>query len=565
MKYANLSMSWKVVSLLIALGLTSLGGAYYSATVMSEIDAEYSALIDGPQKATVRIARAARAAVTFEAQMLYGLIQSDPVLIAKATDAQKDAVARFEKLADEAKTLVPDRATAIDAIKAQMATVVAENCAKLAEIAQQPLTLELINAASQEAREHCVPALDAVIAATVSFNDAVIDEAAEISDGLTATTNNVRMVSISSIAVATLVVTLIGLFLVRRGIVAPIQNLMGVMKGLGEGKLDDVVAGTDRRDEIGAMAKGLEVLRGQLQAGRAAREEQQRREAVERATVERRANLARDFVNRMKDLATSFSQSSREVAEAARNLSASAEQTSQQALNVSASAEEAANNVQTVAAASEELAASVREISGQVGHSANVADRAFREAEASNQRIAELSSAATDIGDVINLIKGIADQTNLLALNATIEAARAGEAGKGFAVVASEVKELAAQTAKATSDISDKVSEIQSATRGTVSSMAEIIRVVTNIKEISASISGAVEEQGAATGEIAQNCQQASTGTQNVTDNITGVSKAAEVTGAASTQLLSLSQGLSTQASDLRGMVENFVKELNAA
>ncbi|MBP0652176.1 hypothetical protein J8J40_34455, partial [Mycobacterium tuberculosis] len=78
-------------------------------------------------------------------------------------------------------------------------------------------------------------------------------------------------------------------------------------------------------------------------------------------------------------------------------------------------------------------AASVREINGQVAHSAEVADAAFLEAEGSKARIAELAAAAGAIGDVVNLIKGIADQTNLLALNATIEAARAGETGKGFA------------------------------------------------------------------------------------------------------------------------------------
>ncbi len=208
--------------------------------------------------------------------------------------------------------------------------------------------------------------------------------------------------------------------------------------------------------------------------------------------------------------------------------------------------------MQTVAASSEELATSVREITGQVSHSADVAEQAFREVEASSTRIGALSTAAADIGDVIGLIRGIADQTNLLALNATIEAARAGDAGRGFAVVASEVKQLAAQTARATADISGKVTEIQTATEGTVSSMSQIQRVVTDIKQISSSIAGAVEEQGAATGEIAQNCQQAATGTQQVTDNIGGVGQAAQMTGAASDQLLALSQDLSSQASELR-------------
>jgi methyl-accepting chemotaxis protein len=91
--------------------------------------------------------------------------------------------------------------------------------------------------------------------------------------------------------------------------------------------------------------------------------------------------------------------------------------------------------------------------------------------EAANTEVQRLAAAGQRIGQVVDLIKGIAGQTNLLALNATIEAARAGEAGKGFAVVASEVKTLANQTARATEDIAEQI-----AARGT--------------EEVSANISG---------------------------------------------------------------------------
>jgi methyl-accepting chemotaxis protein len=354
-------------------------------------------------------------------------------------------------------------------------------------------------------------------------------------------------------------------FMLSRSITRPLSGLSQDVRAMADGNLDVDIATAERTDEIGVIATSVLYMRDRMRDSRRIAAEQAAREETERQTLARREQLAKDFVTRMQALSASFAQSSGEVADSARNLSLTAAQTSQQAQTVAAAAEQAAANVQTVAASSEEMAASVHEINGQVSHSAQVADKAYEEAQASSSRISTLASAAAAIGDVINLIKGIADQTNLLALNATIEAARAGEAGKGFAVVAAEVKQLADQTAKATDEIGSKVGEIQQATEGTIQSMDEIVRVITNIKEIASSIAGAVEQQGAATSEIARNCQQAASGTTDVTENIARVGEAAELTGSSSTALMNLSSGLSSQAGELRQVVETFVREFAAA
>src|SRR5205823_2475962 len=145
------------------------------------------------------------------------------------------------------------------------------------------------------------------------------------------------------------------------------------------------------------------------------------------------------------------------------------------------------------------------EISRQVQESARIANDAVQQAQQTDARINQLSTAAGRIGDVIKLITAIAEQTNLLALNATIEAARAGEAGRGFAVVASEVKQLAAQTAKATDEIATQIAGMQTATQDSVAAIKEIGTTIGRISSIASSIAAAVEEQGAATQEIARN------------------------------------------------------------
>jgi methyl-accepting chemotaxis protein len=411
----------------------------------------------------------------------------------------------------------------------------------------------------------CKPAFDGVLAEIGAFNDE-LEKVRDKQNGdvTTIVVSSTRM-TLGGVVVAILMIAGFSAWIVRGSVVAPVGVMIGLTQSLAAGQLDIRVSGTERGDEIGAMAKSLEILRAELQSAEAARVAQSKADEAAKAQIMRRSQLADAFVSQMQKLAGSFGQSSGEVADAAKSLSATAEETSRQSQAVAAAAEEAATNVQTVAASSEEMAVSVREISTQVDHSAKVADTAFAEAQASSERIAILAASAASIGDVINLINGIAGQTNLLALNATIEAARAGEAGKGFAVVASEVKQLAAQTAKATEVISAKVTEIQQATDGTVKSMNEIVRVISNIKEIASSIAGAVEEQGAATTEIARNCQQAAMGANQVTQNISGVGQAAEMTGSASTQLMTLSSGLSGQAVDLKRVVEDFMRDLNAA
>jgi methyl-accepting chemotaxis protein len=353
---------------------------------------------------------------------------------------------------------------------------------------------------------------------------------------------------------------------VSRGIVRPLAALKQYMALLSEGKIDAPVVGTARADEIGEMARSVQVFRDNAIAMQRLQGEQ---ETVKRdGEVEKKralTALARTFELKIRGIVEAVLAAAGEMQQSARGLAASADGTRQQTLAVASGANQATSNVETVAAAAEELTASIGEIGRQVTQAAGTARQASEESERTNASVSGLAEAAQKIGEVVSLINDIASQTNLLALNATIEAARAGEAGKGFAVVASEVKSLATQTAKATDEIRAQIAAIQNETRSAVDAIRRIAGTIVAVTEISSSVASAVEQQNAATQEITRNVQQAATGTRDVSQNISGVSAAVDHAGATAGQVLKAAEALLAQADTLRSEVDQFLASLRAA
>lgn len=410
--------------------------------------------------------------------------------------------------------------------------------------------------------------LEAEADAVASVLDTVSQHANAISEASSQDANQAvtqASVSILSLLLVAAAISAGLIFFVILSIVRPIRGMTDSMTHLSNGDTSVDIPSIDRRDEIGDMAKAVQVFKDNaIEKDRLDKREKEHMQARE-ARSKRVEELVAGFEISSNDVLSSVNAAVTQLRSNAQTLSATAEQANTQSAAVAAGSEEADVNVQTVASATEQLSCSIVEITQQMDRSSQITRAAAEEAESTTETVKNLSSASQRIGDVVSLITDIAEQTNLLALNATIEAARAGDAGKGFAVVASEVKSLANQTAKATEEIGSQISSIQSISEEAAEAIHNIAGTIGKMNEIAATISSAMEEQRAATQEISRNVAEASAGTADVSANIIGVSQGAQKTEEAANEVLQAADDLGQRAQSMSDSVDGFLEGIRSA
>ena len=359
---------------------------------------------------------------------------------------------------------------------------------------------------------------------------------------------------------------MLGVLMAHLGIGRPLARSVGNLERLAQGDVDVIIFGQERRDEIGTIAKALNVFKSKIVENRHMEAEAKATsERIEQEKSKAMHALAAELEANVREVVDAISAAAKDMNANATSLSVLSEHTLSQATTVMNAAGEASSNVESVASAAEQMAQTIGTISAQVADACTVANQAVGQASHADQVMAGLTETAERIGEVVGLIADIAGMTNLLALNATIEAARAGDAGKGFAVVAGEVKNLANQTARATDDIRRHVVSVQSMTGEIGTAITNIVDTIGSINDLSHRIASAMEEQGQATRMIAESIEQAAAGTQDVAVNIATVTQEAQQVGGASHHVLDASKDLSNQADILRNAVGGFTAKIRAS
>jgi methyl-accepting chemotaxis protein len=382
-------------------------------------------------------------------------------------------------------------------------------------------------------------------------------DAKQITDGLIGRTIFVQ----KSIAGLALALGLLIAVLVGHSVTRPLARMTAAMTRLAGGDTAVQIPSRAARDEVGAMAKAVEVFRqnaiarNELEAAQRALEEQAAQE--KRAALVTMAETIESQTTRALEHVGGQTAS---MGAMAGEMAASAARTDGAAQDAAAAAAHALSTAQTAASAAEELAASVREISSRARASSEVVSRAIDAGRATRDTIETLNERVAKIGAVADIISEIAARTNLLALNATIEAARVGEAGRGFAVVASEVKQLATQTARSTEEIARHIDEVRTATGASVAAVGQIEQTIGEVNAIAGSIAVAVQEQGAATLEIARSVAETATAAGDMVRRVTDVSSEAEQTTRRASAMRTDTVGLANAVGELQHAVIKAVR-----
>ncbi|MGI8398195.1 methyl-accepting chemotaxis protein (plasmid) [Agrobacterium deltaense] len=522
----------KILGIVLGVSLVSAGLALFSSQKIEEIGSSYSLLVNQRDPGVLKIVGVAKS--VSDAAYASHRIFADPTDLGERISSKAlrtRSINRANFLLDGALKRFPEQKERIDGLRKAVQSVgdASENAVRLAEIGSP-----------DNGRASLVQLDEAYFAFSQTYAklyDQIASSASYQAESLDRTTSSVINLTIAGSFAGIAFGIVVSLLVSSKGITGPLRKLAGAMNALASGDLDVAVYGGRRRDEIGDMARAVEVfkdaanenhrLANEAEVANNERLEMHERQAAE---DESRTQRLRDLIDNVRTafdglatgalttriggafpqefepirIAFNSSVEKLESAIAAVDVGISSMQADLNAITDSAS--DLSRRTEQQAAALEETSAALSEVKKKVEETSFKSVEATKLAEGAHDEakrgvsvlaeaigaMSEIERSSSKINNIVGLIDQIAFQTNLLALNAGVEAARAGDSGKGFAVVAHEVRALAQQSAVAAQEIKSLISnangQVKEGAELVTKSGAVLERILTQVDGVSGAI-----------------------------------------------------------------------------